>query len=74
MFLTKPGMEQAHSERGKNDSLLILPGVKSRDGEVSSRLSLPIAEQVAGTVRPHGLVPLSWMGGKGVVDTMKGNR
>lgn len=27
---------------------------------------------MAGTVRPHGLVPLSWMGGKGVVDTMKG--
>lgn len=44
--------------------------MKSRDGEVSSRLSLPIAEQVAGTVRPHGLVPLSWMGGK-VVDTMR---
>lgn len=38
--------------------------MKSRDGEISTRLSLPIAEQVAGIVRPHGLVLLSWMGGK----------
>lgn len=38
--------------------------MKSRDGEISTRLSLPIAEQVAGIVRPHGLVVLSWMGGK----------